>query len=115
MSGIYIPGMEMPESCFECPFMFARRYCCANLTLDLFQGDYDELKGRVDGCPLVPAPEHGDLIDKGTICNECRRTAEEYDGIYPDCTYCPVYPSPTIIPADHIGDVNEMVTDKEGE
>lgn len=61
--GIYIPGMEMPTTCFECSFMFARRYCRANLTLDLYQGNYDEIKGRVDGCPLVPIPKHGRLGD----------------------------------------------------
>lgn len=32
MSGIYIPGVEMPESCLECPFKWAAdstTYCLA--------------------------------------------------------------------------------------
>lgn len=67
MSGIYVKGMEMPTTCFECSFMFARRYCCADLTLDLYQGDYEELQGRVDGCPLVLVPPHGRLIDADAL------------------------------------------------
>lgn len=64
---ILIKDMKMPESCFECPFMFARRYCRADLTLNLYQGDYDELTGRVVGCPLVEVPPHGDLIDRDKL------------------------------------------------
>jgi hypothetical protein len=48
----------------------------------------------------VPVPPHGRLIDKDIMCNECRRIAEEYDGIYPDCTYCPAHLAPTILEAE---------------
>lgn len=64
---ILIKDMEMPESCFECPFMFARRYCRADLTLNPYQGEYAELTGRLVGCPLVYIPPHGDLIEREAV------------------------------------------------
>ena len=117
--GVYIKGMEMPKSCpceligigYDLCCSFAggiparlKEYyeCCQNDT-------------RPFWCPLIPVPKHGRLIDKDVMCKECRSVAEEYDGIYPDCTYCPANLAPTIIPADHIGEANEMVADKEGE
>ena len=57
MSGIYIPGMEMPTDCIFCP---------------LFQGEWQmcsltergtQIKGRAKDCPLIPVPVHGRLID----------------------------------------------------
>lgn len=53
MSGIYIPKMEMPKSCGECRFY--GEYCYA-------KGDENKYSNLP--CPLVPVPEHGDLIDK---------------------------------------------------
>lgn len=92
---ILIPGMEMPTSCakcklfgeYGCPFIGAVGYA-------LTRGE------RNEDCPLIPVPDHGRLAYVDSICKECRRIAEEYDGIYPDCTYCPVHLAPTIIPAD---------------
>lgn len=61
---VLIEGMEMPESCFDCPFMYGRRYCRANSKIEFNDPDYSELKGRYDGCPLVPVPAHGRLIEE---------------------------------------------------
>ena len=102
MSGIYIPGMELPTTCFECPFMFARRYCCANLTLDLYQGDYEELKGRVDGCPLVPGPEHGKLISAELLKADFTGNFIE---AYPTAlVHAMIDDAPTIIPSSKEGE-----------
>ena len=90
---ILIKGMEMPETCFECPFMFARRYCCASLTLDLYQGDYDEIKGRVDGCPLVNLPPHGRLGDLDRLEKEL-----VFDCAYASAEICKA--APTVIEAE---------------
>lgn len=111
MSGIYIAGMEMPKTCCYCPLMgydpdrewfdsMARTgaHICA-LTGELI----DNTK-RAEHCPLTPVPDHGRLIDKDIMCKECQRVAEEYDGIYPDCTYCAAHLAPTIIPADKEGE-----------
>lgn len=60
---LYINGMEMPESCFNCPFMYARTLCAANHKIQFDDEDYTELKGRYIGCPLIEIPPHGRLID----------------------------------------------------
>ena len=69
--GIYIPNMEMPKSCEDCPLVeetenffgdIMSREC--NL---IYKGYTSEAtKGRRrDDCPLVPLPEgHGRLIDE---------------------------------------------------
>lgn len=62
--GVYIKDMEMPENCFDCPFMYGRKYCLSNSKIEFNDPEYSELKRRYDGCPLVPVPEpHGRLID----------------------------------------------------
>ena len=63
MSGIYIPGMEMPVSCCEC-FAFK-----SNASGNLFCKAKCVAFGREDAewlpkktpnwCPLVPVPDHG--------------------------------------------------------
>lgn len=94
MSGIYIP-MKMPKCDIDCP-IFTEDICPIESVLAL-----SEMKEeRHPSCPLIPVPAHGRMIDKDVMCNECRRIAEEYDGIYPDCTYCPAHIAPTIIPAE---------------
>ena len=45
--GIYIKNMEMPESCFICPFK----------NLEICDED----------CPLIEVPPHGRLIDADAI------------------------------------------------
>ena len=93
---ILIKGMEMPTSCLSCPLQGGTADC--RLTQKTYNWGLSE---RPSDCPLVPVPTpHGRLIDKDVICNECRRIAEEYDGIYPDCTYCPAHLAPTVIPAE---------------
>lgn len=96
---VYIPGMEMPKSCSECPL--ETDYGTCGFYSFFVEAGHDSMPySRRDDCPLVPVPPHGRLIDGDVMCNECRRTAEEYDGIYPDCTYCPAHLAPTIIPAE---------------
>ena len=51
MSGIYIPGMEMPKSCDECWAEYAYEIC----------------NSHSGTCPLVPVPEHGRLIDADAL------------------------------------------------
>lgn len=63
MSGIYIKGMEMPTSCHECVAGYGG--CCyvAPAEADGICPD----QGRAYFCPLVPVPEHGDLIDRDAL------------------------------------------------
>ena len=94
---VYIKGMEMPKRCYTCPCADLEFYDC-----NLMPGTRIEQHKRLDDCPLVPVPDHGRLVDKDVVCAECRRVAEEYDGIYPDCTYCPIHLAPTIIPGEEV-------------
>ena len=85
MSSVLIRGMEMPTSCCGCEFsVFTPTGTipfCRRTRKDLAADVY--FNKRDSDCPLIPVPEHGDLID---------RDAYEYPG---DLIYEPV-----IIPAD---------------
>lgn len=91
MSGIFIPGMEMPTRCYNCKID-----CGLVSHIDRNIHPF----WRSEDCPLVPVPEHGDLIDYD-FCMENYELLHDDDGN-------PVYAvkmrdinrAPTIIPAD---------------
>lgn len=58
MSGLYLPGMEMPTRCGECPLsLYPHSPCWKN-------GGALDWENRPDWCPLIELPaEHGRLID----------------------------------------------------
>ena len=56
MSGIYIPGMAMPEYCYDCPMENGENGMC-NLTKKSVYCD------RPHWCPLITIPDNGRLID----------------------------------------------------
>ena len=80
---VYIRGMDMPTSCFDCPCYHHKvddgyydyEICSASGTI--FNDGYasatghknyiDPFVARLDICPLVPVPPHGDLIDKSGV------------------------------------------------
>jgi hypothetical protein len=56
--------MDMPENCFDCPFMYGRKYCLLDSKIEFNDPEYSELKNRYKGCPLIEVHElHGRLID----------------------------------------------------
>jgi hypothetical protein len=66
--GLYIKGMEMPTSCFDCPVshpalgnLGAAILGCPLIGKTL-SAPFCEEK-RMDNCPLAPVPPHGRLID----------------------------------------------------
>lgn len=67
--GVYIPGMEMPESCRACHLKMNCDDCegrkCVCVPLHQNIGYLDELltDKRRDDCPLVSVQNHGRLID----------------------------------------------------
>ena len=78
MSGVYINGLEMPESCSVCPMLEGDRMdglChAASRWLDddthwtwyvYPEGDIDDSKPC--NCPLFPVPDHGRLIDESWL------------------------------------------------
>lgn len=91
MSGIYIPGMEMPiGGCVNCVFCVYDR-CLINLKL--------EKKASVThGCPLVPVPDHGRLIDADELYNDINESVLLTDG-FKDTFNLWFDEQPVVIPA----------------
>ena len=66
MSGIYIPGMEMPDRCLACQLSYES--CSCILTGEGFYKhgeDFDPAEKRLDSCPLIhlhadSCGEHGE-------------------------------------------------------
>ena len=75
---ILIKGMEMPKSCYSevysengfCPFHCFDYHGGSHCTMS----DCKCLKTRrPEDCPLIPVPEHGDLIDRDAVLNELKK------------------------------------------
>lgn len=62
---VLIKGMEMPDNCSACPLHDAD-FCVGDPWCRLLR-DNTPNNRRLPGCPLVPLPSHGDLIDKGQL------------------------------------------------
>jgi len=64
---VYIHGMEMPISCFECKLLdYTDTYKC-RVRFESLSREHGINISRPDWCPLVPVPEHGRLIDADTL------------------------------------------------
>ena len=63
--GVYIKGMKMPTSCYDCNCFIrdsdGSDYCC------LLMQDIEDNHKRDDDCPLIPVPPHGRLIDADAL------------------------------------------------
>ena len=59
---VYIPGMEMPNNCRECP-LETDYGTCGYYSLFVEAEHESSWETRREDCPLVPVPEHGRLID----------------------------------------------------
>ena len=63
MSGVYIKGIEMPKNCRECCFLNGEADTeygvCARCMVD----GKDRDAYTTQDCPILPVPDHGDLID----------------------------------------------------
>jgi hypothetical protein len=100
---VLIKGMEPPASCFDCPFMYGRKYCRANSKIEFNDPNYSELKGRYDGCPLIPVSPHGDLISRSALIADLMDRGIE--GIQTDDWHeiqQAIMDAPTIIEADEM-------------
>ena len=64
---ILIKGMEMPRKCIRCPVNVYGR-CLVNDDKDVSKATADAVRDK--DCPLVPVPEHGDLIDRDVLLDE---------------------------------------------
>lgn len=63
---ILIKGMEMPKSCYACPFCDYVSARCDAVKGNPYTPE-SRYEKRADFCPLVPVPSHGRLIDKDAL------------------------------------------------
>lgn len=63
--GIYVKGMKMPRSCDEC-------YIREKDTCPILKANLTGWGRRID-CPLVPVPDHGDLIDRNVLLSKVQK------------------------------------------
>lgn len=111
--GVYI-DMEMPKNCFDCKLCYDAFYCKV-LEIGFYddrdkeyrQEGFDPETARLQGCPLVPVPAHGDLVDLSSpfvaqYYDEMKEEWMEKPVTVRDVLYdCMVYGMPpTVIPAE---------------
>ena len=116
MSGVYIGGMEMPTGCDTCPFEHFGD-CYGGKAKRIMDIDEEIANGvRHKRCPLVPVPDHGDLIDRQALLQEFYKAQKSYDAHgrpFADAfmsgneicaewwtVECKVEDAPTVIPTD---------------
>lgn len=67
--GIYIKGMEMPRSCYDCPLQDDE--CFGSIKCS-YSKTWGSANMRAVDCPLIPVPDHGDLIDRDKAVQDLR-------------------------------------------
>lgn len=80
MAGVYIKGLEMPTDCDKCPLLDYEVGFCLASGVKGKNGWYESVLcpgsikyGRHEDCPLIPVPDHGDLIDRDALMKEMER------------------------------------------
>lgn len=91
--GVYIKGMEMPASCFACPFRIKvdpDNIMCI-VTREVFEETFvGTIETRNRGnCPLVPASPHGALMDRDDLFATCPELVDGYKTITDDLVVLP--------------------------
>ena len=80
--GVYINGMKMPTSCLACQLerhqdtSYDYEFRCCPVTGEQTNRYRRE---RHQNCPLVPVPEHGDLIDRNETIKALWKALYEYE------------------------------------
>ena len=88
MSGVYVKGLEMPKE-------------GTVIVIYKLNGKFYASVHGTELCPLIPVPDHGDLIDRDEAVRDLRM-----DYAYAAAKIVAL--QPTIIPAeDHIADVGK--------
>lgn len=94
---IIINGMEMPKSCYVCPFCDYVSARCDAVKGNPYTPE-SRYEKRADFCPLVPVPKHGRLIDADALIKGEGRYLISFgkEGI----DIAEINRAPTIIPAE---------------
>ena len=91
---VYIKGMKIPKSCYDCEFVYwstkQRASACFLLPfMKCFESHSTEYREkRSEHCPLIEVPEpHGRMIDADALVEDLKRQCEEVfkiDAVSPD-------------------------------
>ena len=86
--GVYIKGMKMPTSCWDCEFERPTidHYECCILTKKSYSWG---LTKPPSDCPLIEVPTHGALIDRDDFFAICPELVNGYKTITDDCVVIP--------------------------
>ena len=70
--GVYIPKKTMPQNCSFCPCarMNVSRNGIECSAVNFYAENLMPQKGRMECCPLVEVPPHGDLIDRDALIKD---------------------------------------------
>lgn len=97
--GLFIKNMEMPESCYYCPFADGSWGCspphkkrCLITGKDMPVDERFVQQNQVK-CPIIEVPPHGDLIDRDAL-------TEVFSECHDDWVKHQVEIAPTIIEAE---------------
>ena len=100
---VYIRGMEMPHNCVGCKLWYLIPLADTMEDICRVTGHRVNPYHRADDCPLIPVPDHGDLIDFD-FCMKNYEALRDDDG---NMVYAvrmrSLLQAPTIIPADKDG------------
>ena len=100
---VYIPDLEMPEMCRECPCASVEYHIWACDILKLMLTHDEVYVKRREDCPMVSIPPHGDLIDGNALAALFRSKVEGDKGIgtlmVKLAALC-IDNAPVVIPAD---------------
>ena len=100
--GIYIKGMEMPETCYECPCGDNEFYECMATKgrISYHRDEYGDPDGeRQEWCPLVYVPPHGRCIDADAMMQQIEHDTPLSD-VFEKTMRFYLRTAPTIIPAE---------------
>ena len=85
---VLIKGMKMPSVCDECWALDeSGDYPICRITEETRGYNFRVREKRMDRCPLIELPDHGDLIDRDVFrnmtgimedCNECKHKGNLY-------------------------------------
>jgi len=100
---VLIKGMEMPRSCDVCPMNYDFCWCMllAGCKRVICKDGFDSETMRLPDCPLIPVPDHGDLIDRDTLDADLEKQdmkTGEWEAI--GFSIYEIENAPTIIPAE---------------
>lgn len=62
--------MDMPETCYECPFLDEADNC---LAMDVLYTDVEVMIEKPTWCPLREVPEKRKYYKKDSVCDEMKR------------------------------------------